>query len=69
MKFLMILSCIFLRIFPSSLSPPTMIVNAVMFIHVLIFFVRYKYLNIILIPTSKLKQNKHIPYVLIRIIH
>jgi hypothetical protein len=37
MKFLMIRSCIFLRIFPSNFPPATTTVSAVMFIHVFTF--------------------------------
>jgi len=49
MKFFIMRSCIFLRIFPSIFPPSTMIAKAVMFIHVLIFFVLYRYLSFILI--------------------
>jgi hypothetical protein len=58
MKFLIIRSCIFFRTFPSNLSPLTMIARAAMFIHVLTFYVGYKYLKFILILNSKLKQNE-----------
>lgn len=53
MKFLIIRSCIFLSIFPSSFPPHTMIVRAVMFISVLTFYVRYIYLSFILIQNKK----------------
>jgi hypothetical protein len=57
MKFLIMRSCILFKIFPSNFPPSTMIANAVMFIHVVTFLVRYIYLNFILILNSKLKQN------------
>ena len=52
-KFLMMRSCIFFKIFPSNFPPFTMTVNAVMFIHILTFYVIYIYLNLILIPNKK----------------
>lgn len=53
MKFFIMRSCIFLRIFPSSFPPLTIIVSAVMCSPSFIFLVGYRYLNFILIPNKK----------------